>query len=155
VSRLTCAPGSAGPSDLPPPDHSCCLASLAWRLADDPVVVSLILDLRRAAGEVAFPLACLVSLLALSSLDPQGSIYAAGDLRVWGVWESGATGGADAKIIITLVLGSSPDGLLFIPGLSWLAGIQGLFGLIAKRKPFPSMGLTWERLACCGLTAGH
>ena len=54
---------------------------------------------------------------------------------VWALWEIGATGGADAKIIIALVL-LFANGLLFIP-IVLVGGVQGLVGLIARRKTIP------------------
>ena len=54
---------------------------------------------------------------------------------VWALWEIGATGGADAKIIIALVLFFA-DGLLFIP-IVLVGGVQGLAALIARRKTIP------------------
>jgi Flp pilus assembly protein protease CpaA len=54
---------------------------------------------------------------------------------VWVMWEIGVTGGADAKIIITLVL-LFADGLLFIP-IVLVGGVQGLAALIARRKTIP------------------
>ena len=54
---------------------------------------------------------------------------------VWALWEIGATGGADAKIIIALVL-LFANGLLFIP-IVLVGGVQGLTALIARRKTIP------------------
>ena len=54
---------------------------------------------------------------------------------VWALWEIGATGGADAKIIIALVL-LFADGLLFIP-IVLIGGVQGLVALIVRRKTIP------------------
>ena len=135
------------------------LAAL-WRLlhGDWPMVmlvVALILisDVPQAKWHI--PLACLVSLVALSSTRSSGSIYAMLVIfAVWAMWESGATGGADAKIIITLVL-LFADGLLFIP-IVLVGGIQGLFGLIAKRKTIPfTVAITLGTVAWLWVTAGH
>lgn len=54
---------------------------------------------------------------------------------VWALWEIGATGGADAKIIISLVL-LFANGLLFIP-IVLVGDVQKLAGLLAKRKTIP------------------
>jgi Flp pilus assembly protein protease CpaA len=53
----------------------------------------------------------------------------------WALWEIGAAGGADAKLIISLVL-LFGNGLLFIP-IVLAGGIQGMVGLIARKKTIP------------------
>jgi hypothetical protein len=54
---------------------------------------------------------------------------------VWALWEIGVSGGADANIIITLVLIFS-NGLLFIP-IVFAGGLQGLAAIIAKMQSIP------------------
>ena len=105
-----------------------------WQIVLLVAALILISDLPKAKWRI--PLACLAALLSLSSTQSSGSIYAMLVIfAVWILWESGATWGADAKIIITLVL-LFADGLLFIP-IVLVGGIQGLFGLIARRKTIP------------------
>lgn len=83
-------------------------------------------------------MACLGSVLALSFAGSSESIYATLVIfAAWALWEIGATGGADAKIIISLVL-LFGNGLLFIP-IVLAGGVQGLIGLIAWKKTIPYM----------------
>ena len=82
------------------------------------------------------PLACLATILALSIPGTSESIYALLVIfAAWALWEIGATGGADAKLIISLVL-LFGNGLLFIP-IVIVGGIQGMVGLIARKKTIP------------------
>ena len=72
---------------------------------------------------------------------------------VWALWELGATGGADAKIILTLVL-LFGDGLVFLP-IVLAGGFQGLAGLIAHRKSIPyTVAITLGTALWLGLRAG-
>ena len=81
-------------------------------------------------------MACLGTVLALSIAGSKVNVYAMLVIfAAWALWEIGATGGADAKIIITLVF-LFGNGLLFIP-IVMVGGIQGLFGLIARKKTIP------------------
>ncbi len=76
------------------------------------------------------------TILGLSIAGSPGIVYAMLVVfAVWALWEIGATGGADAKIIIALVLFFA-NGLLFIP-IVLVGGVQGLVGLIARRKTIP------------------
>jgi hypothetical protein len=94
----------------------------------------LISDLPKAKWRI--PVACAVTILALSLSNSPGVVYALLVVfAIWGLWEIGATGGADAKIIIALVLFFA-DGLLFIL-IGLVGGVQGLVGLIARRKTIP------------------
>ena len=72
---------------------------------------------------------------------------------VWAMWEVGATGGADAKIILTLVL-LFGDGLVFLP-IVLVGGFQGLAGLITHRKSIPyTVAITLGTALWLGLRAG-
>jgi hypothetical protein len=74
--------------------------------------------------------------VTISIVDQPDQIYAAlVCFGVWALWEIGATGGADAKLIITLVL-LFANGLLFI-AIVLVGGLQGMVGLIGKRKTIP------------------
>ncbi len=105
-----------------------------WQLVVLVVLLVLISDLPQAKWRI--PVACAATILGLSIAGTPGVVY--GMLvvfAVWALWEIGATGGADAKIIIALVLFFA-NGLLFIP-IVLVGGVQGLVGLIARRKTIP------------------
>lgn len=105
-----------------------------WPLVVMVVVLILISDLPWPKWRI--PLAGLVSILALSVPGISEFIYAILVIfAAWALWEIGATGGADAKLIISLVL-LFGNGLLFIP-IVLVGGVQGLFGLFARKKTIP------------------
>lgn len=105
-----------------------------WLMVLLVVALVLISDLPWARWRI--PLACLASVLSFSVASSSGLIYAMLVVfAVWAMWEAGGTGGADAKIIISLVL-LFADGLLFVP-IVLAGGVQGLFGLMARRKTIP------------------
>jgi Flp pilus assembly protein protease CpaA len=106
----------------------------SWQLVALVALLILISDLPQAKWRV--PVACTATILGLSIAGSPGIVYAMLVVfAVWALWEIGATGGADAKIIITLVLFFA-NGLLFIP-IVLVGGVQGLVGLIARRKTIP------------------
>jgi Flp pilus assembly protein protease CpaA len=115
--------------------------SALWRLYQDgwPVVIlvfALILISDFPWPKWRIPVACLATILALSIPSFEESIYAILVIfAAWALWEIGATGGADAKLIISLVL-LFGNGLLFI-SIVMVGGIQGLVGLIARKKTIP------------------
>ena len=105
-----------------------------WQLVVLVVLLILISDLPHTKWRI--PVACAATILGLSIAGTPGVVY--GMLvvfAVWALWEIGATGGADAKIIIALVLFFA-NGSLFIP-IVLVGGVQGLVGLIARRKTIP------------------
>lgn len=105
-----------------------------WQLVALVALLVLISDLPQAKWRI--PIACAAMILSLSIARSPGIVYAMLVVfAVWELWEIGATGGADAKIIIALVLFFA-DGLLFIP-IVLVGGVQGLVGLIARRKTVP------------------
>jgi Flp pilus assembly protein protease CpaA len=105
-----------------------------WQIVLLVCALILISDVPKAAWRI--PLACLGTIQSLSLVDKPEQVYAVLVLfAVWALWEIGATGGADAKLIITLVLFFA-DGLLFIP-IVMVGGLQGLVGLVARRKTIP------------------
>ena len=116
------------------------LAAL-WRLSQGGwlvviLVVALILVSDIPWPKWRIPLACLVTVLALTIPGPLETIYVLLIIFAsWALWEIRATGGADAKLIISLVL-LFGNGLLFIP-IVLAGGIQGLFGLIVRKKTIP------------------
>lgn len=105
-----------------------------WQLVLVVIALTLLSDLPQAKWRI--PIACVVAVAGLSLSGSPGTVYAMLVVfAVWALWETGATGGADAKIIIALVL-LFADGSLFIP-IVLVGGIQGLVGLIARRKTIP------------------
>ncbi len=105
-----------------------------WQLVALVVLLVLISDLPQAKWRI--PVACAATVLGLSIAESPGVVYTMLVVfAVWALWEIGASGGADAKIIIALVLFFA-DGLLFIP-IVLVGGVQGLVGLIARRKTIP------------------
>ena len=105
-----------------------------WPLVLLVVVLTLISDLTWPKWSIS--LACLATILALSVPGPSESIYAVLVIfAAWALWEIGATGGADSKLIISLVL-LFGNGFLFIP-IVIVGGIQGMVGLIARKKTIP------------------
>ena len=115
--------------------------SALWRLFQGGwsvviLVVALILISDFPWSKWRITLACLVTLLAMSIPSQSKNIYVLLIIfAAWALWEIGATGGADAKLIISLVL-LFGNGLLFIPIVT-VGGIQGLVGLISRKKTIP------------------
>jgi hypothetical protein len=105
-----------------------------WQLVLLTVVLTLLSDLSWAKWRI--PLGCCAAVVGLSIAGSPDEVYAMLVIfAVWALWEIGATGGADAKIIIALVLLFS-NGLLFIP-IVLVGGVQGLAALIVRRKTIP------------------
>jgi prepilin signal peptidase PulO-like enzyme (type II secretory pathway) len=113
---------------------ACRLFQGGWQLVLIVIALTLLSDLSQAKWRI--PIACVVAVGGLSLAGSPETVYAMLVVfAVWALWETGATGGADAKIIIALVL-LFADGSLFIP-IVLVGGIQGLVGLIARRKTIP------------------
>ena len=105
-----------------------------WMLVLLTVLLILISDLPQAKWRI--PIGCCAAIAGISIAGSPDMTYAMLVIfAVWALWEIGATGGADAKIIIALVL-LFADGLLFIP-IVLIGGVQGLVALIARRKTIP------------------
>ena len=105
-----------------------------WALVLLTVLLILISDLPQAKWRI--PVGCCAAIAGISIAGSPDMTYAMLVIfAVWALWEIGATGGADAKIIIALVL-LFADGLLFIP-IVLVGGVQGLAALIARRKTIP------------------
>ena len=112
-----------------------------WRLTSgdwQPIflimVLILISDLPKAGWRI--PLGILAAVIAagfagFTEKPPQIVVL----IVVWAVWERGLLGGADAKIILALVL-LFADGRLLLPILI-VGGLQGLVALTLKRKQIP------------------
>lgn len=117
------------------------LLAAAWRLFQGglqlvllTVVLTLLSDLPWAKWRI--PIGCCAAIIGLSIAGSPDMVYAKLVIfAVWALWEIGATGGADAKIIIALVL-LFANGLLFIP-IVLVGGVQGLAALMARRKTIP------------------
>ena len=110
------------------------LSQGGWHLVALVVLLVLVSDLPQVKWRI--PVACAATVLSLSIAGSPGIVYAMLVVfAVWALWEIGTTGGADAKIIIALVLFFA-NGLLFIP-IVLVGGVQGLVGLIAGRKTIP------------------
>ena len=106
----------------------------SWMLVLLTVLLILISDLRGAKWRI--PVGCCAAVAGIFIARSPDTTYAMLVVfAVWALWEIGATGGADAKIIIALVL-LFADGLLFIP-IVLIGGVQGLAALIAQRKTIP------------------
>jgi Flp pilus assembly protein protease CpaA len=86
----------------------------AWRIAAGILAGTL-------AGFVCGSWQCAAVILAI--------------LAEWLLWEFGLTGGADAKIVLALLLLSGDAGILL--WITLAGGLQGLAGLLAKRKTIP------------------
>jgi Flp pilus assembly protein protease CpaA len=101
-----------------------------------PVILTgsliLISDFEPRSKRLAFA-AVIASFMAI--FDPTRLVQVAALFTIWLLWEIGAMGGADAKLlmVITLVI-SHPVVFVFI-GLA--GGIQGLTGLVLRRKEIP------------------
>ena len=105
-----------------------------WQLVLLTVVLTLLSDLPQAKWRIT--VGCIVAIIGISITGSRDMVYAMLVIfAAWALWEIGATGGADAKIIIALVL-LFADGLLFIP-IVLVGGVLGLAALIARRKTIP------------------
>ena len=105
-----------------------------WQLVLLTVVLTLLSDLPQAKWRI--PFGCSVAIIGISITGSPDMVYAMLVIfAAWALWEIGATGGADAKIIIALVL-LFADGLLFIP-IVMVGGVQGMAALITNRKTIP------------------
>jgi prepilin signal peptidase PulO-like enzyme (type II secretory pathway) len=134
--------------------------SALWRLIHGGwtaviLVVALILisDFPRSKWRIT--LACLVTILVLSFSTPSETIYSILVIFAsWALWEIGASGGADVKLIISLVL-LFGNGLLCLL-IVLVGGLQGLVGLIAKKKTIPyTVAITLGTAAWLWMSALH
>jgi hypothetical protein len=124
-----------------------------WQLVVLVVALVLVSDLPQAKWRI--PVACAATILALSLAEAPDLVYAMLVVfAVWALWEIGASGGADAKIIITLVL-LFANGLLFIP-IVLVGGVQGLVGLIVRRRTIPyTVAITLGTVAWLWMTGSR
>jgi prepilin signal peptidase PulO-like enzyme (type II secretory pathway) len=124
-----------------------------WPMVLLVIALILVSDLHWAKWRI--PLACLGGVLALSLAGSPESVYTSLVIfAAWAMWEIGATGGADAKIIISLVL-LFGNGWLFIP-IVLVGGVQGLVGLMSRKKTIPyTVAITLGTAAWLWLSAGR
>ncbi|MEN4099331.1 MAG: hypothetical protein ROW52_05365 [Anaerolineaceae bacterium] len=105
-----------------------------WQLVLLTAALTLLSDLPWAKWRL--PLGCCATVAGLSIAASPDMVYAMLVIfAAWAMWELDLTGGADAKIIIALVL-LFANGLLFIP-IVLAGGVQGLAAMIARRKTIP------------------
>ena len=119
------------------------------------LLVGLILISDLPASRWRIPLTALVVVLALSVFGSSERVSAPlAIFAIWALWELGETGGADAKIIIALVL-IFGNGLVFL-SIVFVGGIQGLLGLATRQKTIPyTVSITLGTAAWLWMTAGH
>ncbi len=119
------------------------------------LVAALILISDIPSMKWPIPLATLTALSLLFVSGKAETVYGIMDIAaIWGIWELKTTGGADAKIIITLVL-LFGNGLLNVPILL-AGGVQGLIGLVARRKAIPyTVSITLGTVAWLWMVAAH
>ncbi len=134
--------------------------SIFWRLFQGGWLMVLLVIIVIVVSDLPWkkwriPFAGLASLLALSITRSTQSVYAIVALfAAWVLWEVGATGGADAKVIISLVLFFG-NGLFFIP-IVLAGGVQGLIGLIARKETIPyTVAITLGTAAWLWLSVGR
>ena len=124
-----------------------------WQISLLTIALILISDLPQAKLRIGLSIwAGLVAMVLAGSEDLTWAILTI--VGIWFMWEINATGGADAKIIITLVL-TFGNGLIILPILL-VGGIQGLVGLVAGWKTIPyTIAITFGTLASLFLSAGR
>lgn len=77
----------------------------------------------------------LLAGIIFSFVDPAHAVLSLSIYIVWLLWEKGAMGGADAKIMVALLLVWGNAWLLVYVALA--GGIQGLLALVKKQKAIP------------------
>ena len=122
-----------------------------WILVLLTVLLILISDMRGAKWRIS--VGCCVAVVGISiAVSPDMTYAMLVIFAVWALWEIDAIGGADSKIIMALVLFFA-NGLLFIP-IVLVGGIQGLVGLITRRKTIPyTVAITLGMVAWLWMTA--
>jgi Flp pilus assembly protein protease CpaA len=92
---------------------------------------------RWSQGLLSLLLTALFVLALLTSADPVAAeLSMLATLALWLSWKLGVLGGADAQVLITLILFCGPA--VLVP-VVFLNGLQGLAGLLLKRPTFPAM----------------
>jgi hypothetical protein len=103
-----------------------------WILVAFVILLILISDFKIQSGRLFLA----IVLLAISSfIDPGSMLELFSIFSFWSFWEVGAMGGADAKLMMTilLILGNP---LVILP-VAIIGGLQGLVALIRKEKSIP------------------
>lgn len=109
--------------------------SLVCGLWIPPVLTAaliIISDFEPKAKRYAF--AGVISVFA-AIFDPPMALTIFILATVWGLWEIGAMGGADAKLLMVLAM-VIPQPFVFL-FIALVGGAQGLFALIFRRKDVP------------------
>ena len=129
-------PPGAGLADHPTPGPGSCRTALPGKLAAGSAAGRPGVDLRSAGIQMAHAAGRTGGWSGAFCFRVRRAIFAQlAIFAAWALWELGATGGADAKIIITLVL-LFGNGLVFLP-IIFVGGIQGLLGLSTHQKTIP------------------
>jgi Flp pilus assembly protein protease CpaA len=88
-------------------------------------------------GLVCLLLSALFVLALLTSADPvSAELSMLAVLSIWLCWKFNILGGADAQVLATLILLCGPA--IIVP-VALMNAIQGLAGMILKRKTIPAM----------------
>lgn len=109
--------------------------SLVFGLWIPPVLTAaliLISDFQPKAKRYAF--VAVVSVFA-AIFDPPMALSVFILATIWGLWEIGAMGGADAKLLMVIAM-VIPQPLVFLI-IALVGGLQGLFALVFRRKDVP------------------
>jgi Flp pilus assembly protein protease CpaA len=92
---------------------------------------------RWAQGLLCLLLTALFVLALLTSADPVAAeLSMLATLALWLSWKLGVLGGADAQVLVALILFCGPA--VLVP-VVFLNGLQGLAGLLLKRPTIPAM----------------
>jgi Flp pilus assembly protein protease CpaA len=110
------------------------LVQVDWQLMLLVIALILISDIPKPGLRIPFGLLAAVLAAGLSEVSAN-TLQIAVLFLVWALWEMDKLGGADAKIILALVLFFS-DGCLLLPIL-FAGGLQGMVALILKRRQIP------------------
>ena len=88
-------------------------------------------------GLACLLLSALFVLALLTSTDPvSAELSMLSILSIWLCWKFNILGGADAQVLAALILLCGPD--IIVP-VALMNAIQGLAGIILKRKTIPAM----------------
>jgi len=101
---------------------------LVFVLSDLPLVLSWV---------VCLLLSALFVLALLTTADPvSAELSMLAILSIWLCWKFNILGGADAQVLAALILLCGPE---IIVSVAVMNAIQGLVGMVMKRKTIPAM----------------
>ena len=108
------------------------LINYHWILVVLVILLIFISDLKIRARRLAYAIAILT---ILSVCNPHSILELLSIFTIWSLWDAGVMGGADAKLMMTilLILGNP---LVILP-IAIIGGMQGLVALIRKEKSIP------------------